>query len=158
MIGRFFKHGKSPRLEIIRSVRTKSGRRFTLSAHAFKTLETTSRRFQHREIRHDDGLVHFSEDAKQGSMAILHDRNLDRSPNVGQSNSKRAMIAFGSNLGDMVGHIEEALKEMARRQLKVKSVSGLYETDPMYVTNQQRFLNGVCEVSQNIMPTPKALI
>jgi 2-amino-4-hydroxy-6-hydroxymethyldihydropteridine diphosphokinase/dihydropteroate synthase len=63
--------------------------------------------------------------------------------------SSRAFIAFGSNLGDRVGHIEKALKEMEKRQLKIKSVSALYETDPMYVTNQDTFLNGVCEVSQN---------
>lgn len=76
-----------------------------------------------------------------------HDWPSGRSSNCDLNKSSRAFIAFGSNLGDRVGHIEKALKEMEKRQLKIKSVSALYETDPMYVTNQDTFLNGVCEVS-----------
>ena len=61
------------------------------------------------------------------------------------------MIAFGSNLGDRVSHIERALLEMDRRQIKVTSVSSMYETEPMYVVNQDSFLNGVCEVSRPVL-------
>lgn len=60
----------------------------------------------------------------------------------------RVMVAFGSNLGDRVSHIEAALQELNKRRVKVRAVSALYETMPMYVTEQATFLNGVCEVSQ----------
>ncbi len=67
------------------------------------------------------------------------------------------MIAFGSNLGDRVGHIERALQELNRRDVKVKAVSPLYETAPMYVTDQSAFLNGVCEVGQTFKRAPSSL-
>ena len=57
------------------------------------------------------------------------------------------MIAFGGNLGDRIGHIERALQKLNRRQVRVKRVSALYETAPMYVTDGvSDYLNGVCEV------------
>lgn len=66
----------------------------------------------------------------------------------------RAMIAFGSNVGRRISHIENALMEMDKRRLNVKSVSSLYETEPMYVTDQDVFLNGACEVSETDPATP----
>lgn len=58
-----------------------------------------------------------------------------------------AYIALGSNLGDRVAWIEQACAEMDRRGIKVKRTSSLWETEPMYVLDQDRFVNGVCEVS-----------
>lgn len=58
-----------------------------------------------------------------------------------------AYIALGSNLGDRVGWIEKACAEMDRRGIKVKRTSSLWETEPMYVLDQDRFVNGACEVS-----------
>ena len=60
----------------------------------------------------------------------------------------RAFVALGSNVGDRVDMIEGALKDMQRRGIEVKRTSSLWETDAMYVVNQDRFLNGVCEVSE----------
>lgn len=59
----------------------------------------------------------------------------------------RAFIALGSNLGDRVAMIEEACREMEARGIRVKRTSSLFETAPMYVTDQGTFLNGACEVS-----------
>jgi hypothetical protein len=150
MIGRAIKHSVHPQLKTVRSVRAKLDRRYILSAHA---CEFSGNAIHPRRINHlandDDGLRSL-DDKKQGPMSRVHDRDLGRSPNVDQSESSRAMIAFGSNLGDKVGHIETALTEMEKRRLKIKSVSGLYETDPMYVTDQHKFLNGACEVSESI--------
>lgn len=60
-----------------------------------------------------------------------------------------AYISFGSNLGNRVGWIEKALNMMTLKEtnIKVKKTSSLWETAPMYVTAQDHFLNGVCEVS-----------
>ena len=59
----------------------------------------------------------------------------------------RAFIALGSNVGDRIGMIEEACREMERRNIKVVRTSSLYETAAMYVTDQQSFINGACQVS-----------
>jgi hypothetical protein len=133
MIGRAIKHSVHPQLKTVRSVRAKLDRRYILSAHA---CEFSGNAIHPRRINHlandDDGLRSL-DDKKQGPMSRVHDRDLGRSPNV-----------------DQVGHIETALTEMEKRRLKIKSVSGLYETDPMYVTDQHKFLNGACEVSESI--------
>lgn len=58
----------------------------------------------------------------------------------------RAMIALGSNIGDRVRMIEQACEKMSAQGINVKRTSLLYETAPMYVTDQGAFYNGVCEV------------
>lgn len=64
----------------------------------------------------------------------------------GAKSTTTAYIALGGNLGDRVAEIERACSEMDRRGIKVTRTSSLWETEPMYVTDQDRFLNGVCEV------------
>lgn len=59
-----------------------------------------------------------------------------------------AWIALGSNLGDRIGMIERACNEMSARGIKVKKTSSLWETEPMYVLEQDSFINGACEVSR----------
>jgi 2-amino-4-hydroxy-6-hydroxymethyldihydropteridine diphosphokinase/dihydropteroate synthase len=62
------------------------------------------------------------------------------------SRTKTAYIALGSNMGDRIAEIEKACRLMDERGIAVKRTSSLYETEPMYVTDQDRFLNGACEV------------
>lgn len=58
-----------------------------------------------------------------------------------------AFVALGSNLGDRVAMIEQACKEMDRTgKIKVLRTSSLWETKAMYVLDQDKFVNGVCEV------------
>jgi 2-amino-4-hydroxy-6-hydroxymethyldihydropteridine diphosphokinase/dihydropteroate synthase len=59
---------------------------------------------------------------------------------------RTAYIALGSNMGDRIGWIEKACNEMDARGIKVKRTSNLWETEPMYVRDQDRFVNGACEV------------
>jgi hypothetical protein len=147
MLARVFKHGIPQQLETVRPGWARSITRLTSSVHTFKPLknETHNRRSRDLEARYD-GVVCSSDGKTDGAMS-RHNWPPGRSLNCDLNKSSRAFIAFGSNLGDRVGYIENALKEMEKRQLKIKSVSALYETDPMYVTNQDTFLNGVCEVS-----------
>ncbi|KAI5463414.1 Dihydropteroate synthase-like protein [Mariannaea sp. PMI_226] len=63
-----------------------------------------------------------------------------------------AYIALGSNLGDRVAEIEHACNEMDKRGIKVKRTSSLWETEPMYVEDQARFVNGACEVETVLEP------
>ena len=59
---------------------------------------------------------------------------------------RKAYVALGSNLGDRVAMIEQACRELDARGIKVKRTSSLWETEPMYVLDQDRFVNGACEV------------
>lgn len=62
------------------------------------------------------------------------------------SRARTAYVALGSNLGDRIAHIEQACREMEARGIRVKRTSSLWETEPMYYADQDRFVNGACEV------------
>ncbi|KAL2029834.1 hypothetical protein VTO58DRAFT_109026 [Aureobasidium pullulans] len=64
-----------------------------------------------------------------------------------------AYIALGSNVGDRLDMIEKACLALDQDQnIKVTRTSSLYETEPMYVEDQARFLNGACEVETSLEP------
>ncbi|KAL7922298.1 Dihydropteroate synthase-like protein [Trichoderma austrokoningii] len=73
-------------------------------------------------------------------------------PAATTNQTKTAYIALGSNLGDRISEIEKACNEMSRRGIRVKRTSSLWETEPMYVTDQDRFINGACEVETELEP------
>lgn len=65
-------------------------------------------------------------------------------------------LAFGSNLGDRLSHIQNALDELeaatlppafAPGSVHVCDTSALYESLPMYYHDQGRFVNGVIKVN-----------
>lgn len=62
----------------------------------------------------------------------------------------RAVIALGSNLGDRFQNIELALRLLEENpqnaNVDVVDTSFIYETAPMYVTDQPPFLNCACIV------------
>jgi len=62
-------------------------------------------------------------------------------------NDDEVYIALGSNLGDRLGYFEKALKMLQKEGLDILDVSGLYESEPMYVEEQPQFLNAVCRVT-----------
>ncbi|PGH16735.1 dihydropteroate synthase [Helicocarpus griseus UAMH5409] len=64
----------------------------------------------------------------------------------------RAFIALGSNMGDRIAMIEQACREMEARGIKIVRTSSLFETAPMYVTEQEEFVNGVCEIETTMDP------
>ncbi len=86
----------------------------------------------------DQALVN---DLKAQPRDALLFRNAKSEPKL-----RTAYIALGSNLGDRVATIEQACREMDARGVKVKRTSSLWETEPMYVLDQDRFVNGACEV------------
>ncbi|KAI1756964.1 Dihydropteroate synthase [Xylaria castorea] len=71
---------------------------------------------------------------------------------AGAPKIRTAYIALGSNLGDRVAMIEQACYQMDARGIKVKRTSSLWETEPMYVLDQDRFVNGACEVETELEP------
>lgn len=54
-------------------------------------------------------------------------------------------------MGDRIATIEQACREMEARGIRIIRTSSLFETAPMYVTDQEPFFNGVCEVSITVL-------
>lgn len=80
---------------------------------------------------------------------------IDRASDMTTTKHKRtrkAYVALGSNVGDRIAEIEKACREMDARDIRVTRTSSLWETEPMYYAEQDRFVNGVCEVSEHVCP------
>lgn len=81
------------------------------------------------------------------SQRRTHSTTISAKPTAPSPNSTRAFIALGSNVGDRVGMIEKACELLNNDpNIVVRRTSCLYETEPMYVEDQSRFVNGACEV------------
>lgn len=56
-------------------------------------------------------------------------------------------LALGSNVGDRVANIEGALSYLEQTSdVRIVDTSFLYETAPMYIADQPKFINGACLV------------
>ncbi|KAK2797263.1 hypothetical protein FQN50_009271 [Emmonsiellopsis sp. PD_5] len=64
----------------------------------------------------------------------------------------RAFLGLGSNMGDRISMVEQACREIEAHGIKIIRTSSLFETAPMYVTEQESFINGVCEVETSMDP------
>ncbi len=62
-----------------------------------------------------------------------------------------AAIGLGSNLGDRLGRMHEALDRLAKH-VRVVAVSSVYETEPMIVVEQPRFYNAACWIETDLSP------
>ncbi|KAJ3275355.1 trifunctional dihydropteroate synthetase [Terramyces sp. JEL0728] len=63
-----------------------------------------------------------------------------------------AYLAIGTNMGDRHGNIQHALSELQKRNITVVDTSFLYETSPMYVEEQPKFLNAALKVQTKLNP------
>lgn len=66
--------------------------------------------------------------------------------------SRTVYLSLGSNLGDRERHLNEALALLAEPGVTILRLSSIYETEPLEVRNQPRFLNMVAEVSSDLFP------
>ena len=58
-----------------------------------------------------------------------------------------AYIALGSNIGDRLYYLREAVKMLDRHeQISVTAASSIYETEPVGYVNQDKFLNMVIKI------------
>ncbi|GAA5843785.1 hypothetical protein JCM3766R1_000541 [Sporobolomyces carnicolor] len=67
-----------------------------------------------------------------------------------------ALLGLGTNLGDRVGNLSNALgklQELAKGSVKVISTSFLYESEAMYHEEQARFLNAAIEIDTSLSPS-----
>jgi 2-amino-4-hydroxy-6-hydroxymethyldihydropteridine diphosphokinase len=64
-------------------------------------------------------------------------------------------LSLGSNLGDRVQNLKEAIKRIERSdKISIKKISSVYETDPVGYENQPRFLNSVLQAETSLDPHP----
>ncbi|KAJ1921213.1 trifunctional dihydropteroate synthetase [Mycoemilia scoparia] len=69
------------------------------------------------------------------------------------ANAIDAYIALGTNMGDRLSNLHNALNKLnATDGIVVKETSFLYDTAPMYVTDQPLFLNGACKIQTTLGP------
>ena len=73
--------------------------------------------------------------------------------------SHSVIIALGSNVGDRIDMIEQACRKLDEHpQVRLLRSSSIWETQPMYVEDQGKFLNAVCEVSCSLALTKARLL
>jgi 2-amino-4-hydroxy-6-hydroxymethyldihydropteridine diphosphokinase len=62
-----------------------------------------------------------------------------------------AYLSLGSNLGNREDNLDMALKLLSER-MRMGKVSSIYDTEPLGITGQPRFLNIACEVFTRLTP------
>ncbi|MCM3033708.1 2-amino-4-hydroxy-6-hydroxymethyldihydropteridine diphosphokinase [Niallia taxi] len=64
-----------------------------------------------------------------------------------------AFLSLGSNIGNRLQNLEEAVRKLNQYEdIKVVSVSSIYETDPVGYRDQEMFLNIAVEVCTSLSP------
>ena len=64
-----------------------------------------------------------------------------------------AYIGFGSNIGDRLVHIQNAIHALSKTEgITLQKISSLYKTDPVGYEKQAQFLNGVAVIQTSLSP------
>jgi 2-amino-4-hydroxy-6-hydroxymethyldihydropteridine diphosphokinase len=72
---------------------------------------------------------------------------------------RRAFLGLGANVGDREGNLREAVRRLsAAAGVNFARQSRVYETEPMGITDQPRFLNMVVEVEIGDAMSPRELL
>jgi 2-amino-4-hydroxy-6-hydroxymethyldihydropteridine diphosphokinase len=60
-------------------------------------------------------------------------------------------LGLGSNVGDRAAHLAHALARLGQ-EARITGLSSVYETDPVGITDQPRFLNMVARIEVDLEP------
>lgn len=64
-----------------------------------------------------------------------------------------AYIGFGSNIGDRLTHIQNAIHALSKTEgIILQEISSVYKTDPVGYETQAHFLNGVAAIQTDLPP------
>lgn len=70
-----------------------------------------------------------------------------------QNKWNKAYLAFGSNMGNRLQFIKSAIELLEQDpKIKISNISSLFESEPMYFTDQRPFMNGVIEIMTQLTP------
>ena len=65
----------------------------------------------------------------------------------------RSFLAIGSNIGERKDYIDKAIELLSdRRDIRIKKISDIIETEPYGVIDQDKFLNGALEIETLLSP------
>lgn len=91
------------------------------------------------------------EEERKSRRPFAH--HVDTAKEIPAEYTHTAYIALGSNMGDRVNNLYNALDMLENEcQSVVLDTSFLYETPPMYYTEQPAFLNAVCKIATCLDP------
>ena len=65
---------------------------------------------------------------------------------------KKAVIALGSNVGDTLANLKEAVSRLEENGCRVLKTSHLYQTEPWGYADQDDFLNGAVLIETDLAP------
>ena len=64
-----------------------------------------------------------------------------------------AYIGFGSNIGDRLKHIQNAIHILSKmEEITLQKISSIYKTDPVGYEAQAQFLNGAAAIQTSLSP------
>src|SRR3989338_2773599 len=66
--------------------------------------------------------------------------------------AKKIFLSLGSNLGDRISNLDNAIAILAKSGIKTVQKSHIYETEPWGSANQPWFLNQCVEVKTDFSP------
>ncbi|KAM0715071.1 hypothetical protein Q7P37_009536 [Cladosporium fusiforme] len=96
-----------------------------------------------------------SKATQSNSAAALEDliQDLDSTAAKTRPMKRGVVVALGSNVGSRIEEIEKACRAIDEDpDMRIVDTSCLYETEPMYVEDQERFVNGACEIETSLTP------
>ncbi len=64
----------------------------------------------------------------------------------------RVIISLGSNLGDRLNNIKSTIKKIKEKNIKILSISSIYETEPVDTLEDLKFLNCIISLSTPLNP------
>jgi 2-amino-4-hydroxy-6-hydroxymethyldihydropteridine diphosphokinase len=79
-------------------------------------------------------------------------RNLAQRQSVQEIKSTIVFLSLGSNVGDRKNNLRAAIAALAELGVKIKTVSSIYETEPVDLLEQPWFLNCVVEGETTVPP------
>ncbi len=65
---------------------------------------------------------------------------------------KTVYLGLGSNVGEREQHLQAAVDRLHSRDVRIKRLSSVYETEPQGMRNQRWFLNLVAEAETDLFP------
>jgi 2-amino-4-hydroxy-6-hydroxymethyldihydropteridine diphosphokinase len=65
---------------------------------------------------------------------------------------KRVYLSLGSNLGDRVARIEQAVRKLAEAGVEIRRISSFYRTEPVDYRPQPWFVNCAAEATTELLP------
>jgi 2-amino-4-hydroxy-6-hydroxymethyldihydropteridine diphosphokinase len=65
---------------------------------------------------------------------------------------KTVYLGLGSNVGEREQHLQAAVDRLRSRELRIRRLSSVYETEPQGMRNQRWFLNLVAEAETDLFP------